>query len=374
MRGGAGSRYTPRMSTPPTPTVLITGGAGFVGHALVRELTRAEDDPAALLRPREIRLLDPSAPEPSDDPRVRYLGGDVRDRAALGEACRGVDLVFHCAARVDWGRLSDEELGAVNVAGTANVIQACREASVPALVHTSTLDVVYTGEPRTFVDESAPVSVRHVNGYCRTKAAAEALARRANGAALANGGTLRATVMRPASIYGERDPYHVPGLVSGALARRIPRIGNGRGSCQHVYVGNVAHAHCLAGRSLLEEGRAAGQVYFITDSAPENFFDFLEPIVSALGYRMLPRALAIPRAPLRVVGALLEGAAAALRPLYPVTPLVTRFAVDFVSMEFTVSGEKLGRELGYRPLYSKDEAYARTIAHFRQHPPAALRA
>lgn len=359
------------MPTLPSPTVLITGGAGFLGHALVRELTRSEEDPAALLRPREIRVLDPRAPEPGD-PRVRHLEGDVRDRAALAEACRGVDLVFHCAALVDWGRLSDEELGAVNVAGTANVIQACREASVQALVHTSTLDVVYTGEPRSFVDEEAPVAERHVNGYCRTKAAAEALARRANGAPLASGRALKVAVLRPASIYGERDPYHVPGLVSGAIAKRIPRIGNGAGRCQHVYVGNVAHAHCLAGRSLLEDGRAAGQVYFITDSEPENFFDFLEPIVSALGYRVLPRSLAIPRVPLRAVGALLEGAAALLRPLHPFAPLVTRFAVDFVSMEFTVSGEKLVRELGYRPVYGKDEAHARTIAHFRQHPPTPL--
>jgi nucleoside-diphosphate-sugar epimerase len=351
--------------------VLITGGAGFLGHALVRELSRSTADPHAVICPREIRVFDPRSPEPLDgDPRLRWIAGDVRDRAALREACRGVDLVFHCAALVDWGRKPTTLLEAVNREGTENVIAACVDASVPALVHTSTLDVVFTGRPRERVDESQPVADRHVNDYCRTKAEAEGLAIRANGAVLADGGSLRTAVLRPASIFGERDPYHVPGLVQTAFAGFVLRLGDGSGRCQHVYVGNVAHAHCLAARALLDGTGAAGQAYFITDSEPENFFAFLEPILVALGYRYLPRALSLPRAPMHALGAGLEGIASLLRPVYRFAPLLTRFAVDFVCLEFTVSGEKLARELGYRPIYGKDEALARTIAHFRQHPPA----
>jgi nucleoside-diphosphate-sugar epimerase len=332
---------------------LITGGAGFLGRALIRELKKGNVLPV----PREIRVLDPEAGALPPQDGVTAIPGDVRDPEAVGRACEGADVVFHCAALVDWGRMPDELLRAVNVDGTGNVIDACREAGV-GLVHTSTLDVVYRGEPIEDGDESLPYPPRHVNAYCETKAEAERAVLDAKG--------LRAAVIRPCSIFGEHDPYHVPPLIEMARRRMLFRVGSGRSRSQHVYVGNVAHAHLLAARSLLEpEGRAAGQVYFVTDFPAENFFDFLEPIIEGAGYRMLPRWLSVPRPLMYGLACALEGTAKVVAPLHRFTPTITRFAVDFVCLDFTFVSKKAERELGYRPVYGEEEAFTRTIDYFR---------
>jgi nucleoside-diphosphate-sugar epimerase len=132
-----------------------------------------------------------------------------------------------------------------------------------------------------------------------------------------------------------------------------------------VYVRNVAHAHCLAGRALLD-GKAAGEVYFITDFPAQNFFDYFAPMLRGAGYRVLPKSLALPRSLMYGLGAGMELAAWLLRPVVRFTPMVTRFAVDFVCLEFTFRGDKLARELGYRPVFGEAEAVTRTIARLKE--------
>lgn len=339
-------------------TILITGGAGFLGQALLRELRR--DEP--VLRARQIRVLDPAADRLERDDVLVPVVGDVRDADAVRRACEGVDVVLHSAALVDWGRLPDELLEAVNIGGTENVLRACGEAGVPALVHTSTLDVVYSGRPILDGDESLPYPPRYVNTYCRTKSDAEKLVLAANGR-----DGLHTAVVRPCSIFGEGDPYHVTSLIE--MARRMPlfRVGDGKSKSQHVYVGNVAHAHLLAARALLQEQSAvAGQVYFITDFPAQNFFDYLEPILSGAGYRMLPWSMSVPRPLMYGLAVALEGTARLLRPVVRLSPTITRFAVDFVCLDFTFRSDKAARELGYRPVYSEEQAFARTIAYFQR--------
>jgi sterol-4alpha-carboxylate 3-dehydrogenase (decarboxylating) len=332
--------------------VVVTGGSGCLGHAVIDQLL----EPGGVLGPVEVRSLDRRrSGRPPREGLVELLG-DIRSARSLREAVRGADLVLHCAAAVDWGQAPASELEEINVQGTERLIEACRAEGVRALVHTSTLDVLFTGEPIRDADESRPYPERHPNAYCRTKADAEQRALDANGP------SLRTAVVRPCVIFGERDPFHVPALLSRARRGRLLRIGDGRARSQFSYVGNVAHALLLAGRSLLGEGRAAGRVYFVTDGEPENFFEFLAPFVVAGGGRMPPRALSLPHAPLHAVGALLEGLARVVQPLVSYRPVLTRFAVDFVCVDYTVKTDRAARELGYAPRFVRAEAIARTIA------------
>lgn len=333
--------------------MVVTGGAGFLGSVVVAQLLAGD----APIVPREVRVFDRA---PFAGERVRAIRGDVRSREALREAVRGADVVIHCAAVVDWGREPDEVLHAINVGGTDNVIAACKDEGVRALVHTSTLDVVYSGRPIVNGDESLPYPKRHPNAYCSTKAEAE---RRA---LAANGDALHTAVIRPCCIFGEADPFHVPPLLELAEKGRLVRVGDGRARSQFSYVGNVAHALILAGRSLLSpDARAAGQLYFVTDCEPANFFDFVAPFVEAEGVRMPPASRGLPRAPLYAAGALLEGISYLARPVVRFTPTLTRFAVDFVCVDFTIRTDKLARELGYAPRVAPDEAIARTAAWHR---------
>jgi len=344
------------------PSILITGGAGFLGRALVHELTRP--DGPARLRPREIRILDKRRPAAPNGGLIVPLQGDVRSPADLRQACRNIDVVVHCAALVDWGQHAASQVEAINVGGTRNVIDACREAGVRGLVHVSTLDVVYEGRPIVDGDESLPYPPRHPTAYCSSKAEAERIV------LAADDDGLRTTALRPCCIFGEADPYHVSSLLR--MARRFPvvRIGDGRARSQHVYVGNMAHALLLAARGLLERAETVGgRAYFITDFPAHNFFDYMEPIVTGTGHAMMPWAFALPQRLMYGLGWSAERLAAALRPVWRFTPTLSRFAVEFVCQDLTFSGARAERELGYSPIYDEQEAYERTIRWFRDNGP-----
>ncbi len=348
------------------PIVAITGGAGFLGRALLHELRKPDGE--AVLRPREIRVLD-TQDAPAGLDGINYRRGDVRRIDDLRELCAGADLVFHLAAVVDWGSTSAELLHAVNVGGTRNVVDACRACGVGALVATSSLDVVYDGRSVFDADESTPLPAEYHSGYCSTKAEAERIALASDGSPLAgrDGERLRTIVIRPCSIWGEDDPYHVEAMLKLARSGPVVRLGREPAPTQFVYVGNVAHAVALAGKALLD-GRedAAGQVYFAADFPARGFFDHLEPVVRAAGGRMLPPALALPRTPVKALAWALAAAARILRPVFPFQPLFTPWSVDYVCNTFTVKSDKAERLLGYKPIYTEEEAYARTLDAVRR--------
>lgn len=176
--------------------VLITGAAGFVGRELVRYL-RVEQPSwrfAAFALPGE------AVPDEWGE-SVSVRRGDIRDATAVAEAVAGADLVFHLAAYISYWRLDNGLMRAVNVEGTANIINACLAAGVKRLVHVSSVGAIgfYSdGEP---ADESTPFNWPESLGYMTTKRDAQRLVL---DAVKARG--LDAVVVNPASIMGPGDP------------------------------------------------------------------------------------------------------------------------------------------------------------------------
>jgi nucleoside-diphosphate-sugar epimerase len=337
--------------------ILMTGAAGFLGRAILREIAGASLE--------EVRVFDLEPVDAPECPGLVSIVGDVCDREALLEAVRGVDVVVHAASLVDWGHVTPERLVEVNVGGSENVVRACREAGVRGLVHTSSMDVVCGTRPVVAADETTPYPEAFANEYSRTKALAEQAVLKANGP------DLSVCVLRPCGMFGEGDPYHVANVLRVVGSGRMPfRIGDGRAAFQHVYVGNVAHAHVLALQQVLEPGTAiAGQSYFITDDSPAaNFFDFMEPILERLGHSLPPKSRSVPYPVMFALAAGVEGAAALARPFRRFTPTLTRSSVRFVCHDHTFVGDKARRDLGYEPVYSEAEAIERTIAYFEKHP------
>ena len=337
--------------------VLLTGGSGFLGTAIVREIL-LDSSPVQL---RELRVFDLTPMAAVKDGRVNFIQGDVRDKAALMEACQDVDLVIHSAAIVDWGTRSGEEVLAVNVEGTLNIIEACRAMKVKALLYTSSLDVLYDGKPKVDVDENTPYPARHATSYCRSKYLAEKSVLEANEVALST------CSLRPADIYGEGDPYHIGSLIQMAGGGFYVRLGNGQARCQHVYVGNMAHAHLLASAELLRGGgKVEGKAYLITDAPPSNFFSFFDPFVEAAGYRIWPKNLWLPRWFAHGLGAISEAVAFLLRPIKKYAPRMSRFAVTYTCTDYTFRSRKAEQDFAFTPRYSRQEAFERTVQFFRK--------
>jgi sterol-4alpha-carboxylate 3-dehydrogenase (decarboxylating) len=356
------------------PIVLITGGAGFLGSALVRELLKAKQECG--FSPRQIRILDTRPIPHLHDKRLLYIRGDIRSRADMEKACAGVDVIFHCAAVIDWGHRPRSFLHDVNVNGTRNVLAAALNSGARAMVHTSTMDVVYDGGEIINGDETIPYPQKFDMAYAETKALSEKMVMEANGTRRDGGNesrtpALRTCVIRPCGMFGEGDPYHVSSFLRMAQSGRLTfRIGSGRALFQHVYVGNVAHAHVLAAKSLLEPNSpAAGNAYFVTDFQAKNFFDYMEPILRGIGYDMPPKNKTIPMPIMYALGGLIEGISWIAGPFIRLKPVISRTSVNMVCKDLTFTGEKARRDLGYRPLYGEDEAIARTVEYFKTHGP-----
>lgn len=338
------------------PVILVTGGAGFLGKAIVREFL-GEDSP---VHPAELRIFDISPSPVFSDKRVVYFQGDIRDYSRLKEAVSGTDLVIHSAAIVDWGTRTDEEVLAVNYGGTENVIRACRECNVDRLIFTSSLDAVYGGKPLVDIDETIAYPESHATTYCRSKYLSEKLV------LAENNNRLKTCVLRPSDIYGEEDPYHIGSLISMAKGGFYVRLGNGRAKCQHVYVGNMAFAHGLAAREMLNgSDQIAGKAYFITDGPGTNFFHFFDKIVEGAGYRIRPKNLWLPKWFAYGLGGLSEIFALIIRPFKYYHPKLSRFAVTYTTTDFTFSSGRAEKDMGYRPKYDEEEAFSRTVNFYR---------
>jgi len=337
--------------------ILVTGGAGFLGRAIVNELLDA-NSPLGI---QSLRVFDVKVQGEFNSELVQYIHGDVCHPEEINRACSGIDLVIHTAAIVDWGTKSPKEVYQTNYEGTKNVIEACKLNKVPMLVYTSSLDVVMTGKPLVNIDESEPYATKHLNMYCESKCLAEQLVLSENGA------HFKTCALRPADIWGEEDPYHILPLIQMAKGGLYTRIGDGTALSQHVYSGNMAWAHVLVAKALMDGNEnVRGKAYFITDTESSNFFTFFDDIILKCGYKIRPRNLWLPKGLTYVLGAISEYIAFLVRPIYYYNPKLSRFAVMYTTTDFTFNAEKAKQDFDFTPKYSKEESLQRTISFFKK--------
>lgn len=125
--------------TAPLRSILVTGGTGSFGTAFVRFLLKFTQVQRVCVFSRGEHAQASLREAICDDPRVRYMVGDVRDLARLTRACRGCDAIVHAAAlkRIETGAYNPDEMVKTNVLGTMNVIEAAIAAGVGKVVFLS---------------------------------------------------------------------------------------------------------------------------------------------------------------------------------------------------------------------------------------------
>jgi len=326
--------------------VLVTGGTGFLGRAIVERLL-AQGRPVA---------VSGRTPAPDLEARgVRFIRVPLEDAAGVREACRGMQAVFHVAARVGvWGRRAD--FFRANVLGTRAVIDGCRIHGVCRLIHTSTPSVVYNGRDLAGADESLPLTTRCPSPYPLTKAAAEAEVLAAHGQAL------RTVALRPHLIWGPGDPHLVPRLLARARAGRLRIVGEGTNRVDMVHVDNAADAHIDAERSLVGDAPAAGgKAYFITNGEPVMLWKWINNLLVALGETPVTRRISLRAA--TAIGCACE-AAWSLLPLESEPPM-TRFVAAELAKDHWFDISAARRDLGYAPHISMAQGTAELVRLLR---------
>ncbi|MGE5086054.1 MAG: NAD-dependent epimerase/dehydratase family protein [Bacillota bacterium] len=175
--------------------VLVTGANGFLGSWVTRALADEGHEVYALVRPN-------SDLSELNGINCKYVYGDVTNIVSLLEAFKGIDTVFHLAGVIAYKASDRPLMERVNVQGTANVIEVCRECQVRRLVHLSSVVAIGSSRsPSEILNERSEFNVHDLNlGYFETKFAAEELVKKAVAK-----GEIDAVILNPSTIYGPGD-------------------------------------------------------------------------------------------------------------------------------------------------------------------------
>jgi len=291
--------------------VLVTGGTGYLGRAIVHTVARHGHVPIVFARKARGSGL----------PGV-LVDGDVRDRAAVAGAARDVDAICHTAALVSIWQPRPSDFDEINIGGLQNVIDVSLALQIPRLVYTSS----FLARPP--VDSNRPLMA---NDYQRTKVAGREIAR----AAAARGTPL--VSLFPGVAYGPgraTEGNLVGRLMRDHLAGRLPGIVGGDYPWSFTYIEDIAAAHLAA----LTRGRPGDEYVVGGENAPQmRLFELLRTMTGTRLPRRIPFAVA------SAVGCLEEARAH----LFGRPPLLTRGAVEIFRHDWSLDSRSSIDALGY---------------------------
>lgn len=320
--------------------VLVTGGAGFLGSAIVKELLGREAQVRVLALPNE----------PLDNlegASVEVLRGNVLSPKDAMAACDGMDAVYHCAAIYKDYMADPSPMYQVNMRGTFNMLEAARRSGVGKVVYTASVVALGRPEEGSLADENTAYEAWNLNfHYSRTKHLSMLTA-----LDFANWG-LDVRVVCPAVVLGPGDLTPTPSgkLIINICRGRAPAYTPG-GFC-YVDVRDAARVHVLAA----ERGKA-GQVYVASGHNLDNE-EFNKAVIAASG-RNLPKPHWVPGF---VAQAALSGINFATTRAGK-EPEVTREYMSYALKPGFFNNAKATRELGatFRPF---SETLTDAIAYF----------
>lgn len=221
----------------PSASVLVIGGAGFVGESIIARLQSSG---------YAVSCLDIAMPSKAvQDVCVSFHTGEITDNDCLADVFSAVrpEIVIHLASfGMSGADMLNPKCFGVNVTGTDNILNACIAWNVQLLIYTSSYNVIFGGqEIYNGVESRMQYFPRKmaVDHYGQTKALAEQAIISANGSRCSNGQTfLKTCSIRPAAIYGENERRHFSRIIqhidSGVFIFRI-----GTALVDWVYIDNL---------------------------------------------------------------------------------------------------------------------------------------
>lgn len=343
--------------------VLVTGGCGFVGSALVGQLLEQGVDVIALDLPKlESRFAYKG--------KAKFVGADITNLADLNRALEpGIDCVFHTAALFKYG-VPRDIIYKVNVDGTRVLCEALLAKGIPRLINWGSSTVYgFWDDSNLIKDETIPVQEKDLNEtYAWSKRQQEMM-----GESFAVKG-LNVTTIRPGDIYG-------PGTPNGmALPLYYFKIGLMRSvpGFKEVFVSHV-HVDDVAGAAihLAKTQAAAGQIYNIADSEPFSSYETFELAAKIFNTWYFPnrtKTLGIPvfhtHPALLKLSGIVEEWRAKLKGIYP---RYDRNSSGYMAKNHIISNKKLLAS-GYRMKWpTMREALPRVVDYYEKTQWAAVK-
>jgi len=321
--------------------VLVTGGTGFTGKALVRRLLDDGHQVIALdykegLKTAELRQWG-----------AEVVIGSVTDRGVLERLMPGVDVVHHVAAAFRELNVDDAYYRKVNVDGTRNVLDVALANGVKKVVHFSTCGV-HGNVDHPPAAEDAPI--QPADYYQQTKYEAEPVVLE-----YARKG-LKCVILRPAAIYGPGDPERFFMIFKRVSKGFFPMFGSGKTFYHPLYIDNLIDASVLA----MQSKRGDGETYLIADKEYVEIEKLVRGVAAALEVDLkMPH---LPVWPVVAIGHIVEKAC---KPFGIAPPIFPR-RVDWYRQNRAFDISRAKRELGYEPRIGLQEGLRRTAVWYKE--------
>ena len=336
--------------------VFVTGGNGFVGSHIVRELLSQNHEVTCLVRRTSSLKNLESLP-------VIFVYGDITSGKGLNMHMKGHDAVVHTAGRVDdWSRWSDCYI--TNVQGTMNVVNSCHKNGIERVVITGSTSSY--GEENSVIikDETSPDNSHHIyfldtifpsrmNNYHDSKAIATRKA-----VAFAKQHTMNMIVLEPGFVYGEREfSSGFYEYVKSARSGFPVAPGSKRNCFPIVYAGDLAKAYAAA---VTSDVPGVHRI-IITNSPADNMNEIYSLFCRFAGCR---QPLLFPKVLLYIPAFLMEIAATFLKSEEP--PLLTRARCNMFYDNVIFSAQKAYDLLGFRAETSLAAGIEKTVRWYRE--------
>lgn len=321
--------------------VLVTGGTGFTGSALVKRL---------LSEGHKVIALDNKEGIQCD--ALRSMGakvfiGSVTDRNIIEQCMKGVDVVHHLAAAFRELNVADSYYYDVNVNGTRTTLESASRNKVKKFIYCSTCGV-HGNIENPPADEDAPIVP--ADYYQRTKYEAEPVVKE-----YSNKG-MKTVILRPAAIYGPGDPERFFMIFKRVATGSFPMFGSGDTLYHPLYIDNLIDAFMLC----MESDKGNGREYLIADEEYFPIRDIVKKVGEALNIPLKIRYY--PVTPLVITGHIVEKVC---RP-FGITPPIFPRRVDWYRQNRAFDIRRAKKELGYVPKIGLDEGLRRTGQWYRE--------
>jgi nucleoside-diphosphate-sugar epimerase len=321
--------------------ILVTGGTGFTGKALVKRLL---DDG------HQVVAMDYKEGHRTDELHrwgARVVIGTVTDREAVRRSMAGVEVVQHLAAAFRELDVPESHYDHVNVDGTRICLEEAKAVGVKKFIYCSTCGIHgNVKQPPTDEEHNiAPADYYQSTKYKAEPVCLEFMQRTG----------MPVTIIRPSAIYGPGDPERFYMIFKRVARGRFPMFGNGKTLYHPLYIDNLVDALVLA----MNPKRGGGQAYLIADAEYVPIEDLVRRVGRSMGVDVR-----IPHFPLWPLIAAGRACEKVCKPFHVSPPIFPR-RVDWYRQNRAFNIGKARRDLGYEPKVGLDEGLRRTFEWYR---------
>jgi len=323
--------------------VLVTGGGGFLGTHIIKQLLSDGHQVVSLSRNIYPHI---------EELGVSSLSCDLSKADDVNHLdLEGFDAVIHTAALAGvWGdKLKYEN---INFVGSINLLKKAQEDKVRYFIYTSSPSVVFGKEDLQAANEDLAYPNYYYTDYARTKAMAEKEILKASC------DDFMTLSIRPHLIWGPEDPHLIPRILSKAKEGKLKRVGDGENLVDIIYVENAAFAHVQALKALFAGKRIGGNAYFVGQERPVNLWQFINEILAAHKLDTVKDSISFKMAfRLGYVFEILYRFLGIIKP----EPPMTRFIALQLAKNHYFSHDKAKNDFNYYPMISIEEGLKRTF-------------